>query len=65
MKIHKKLFVVGLLSDVVVANALIDMYSKCGIVQTARELFGGMGILTSKQQHTFLEKHYQCSIPLK
>ncbi|XP_059076511.1 pentatricopeptide repeat-containing protein At2g13600-like [Cryptomeria japonica] len=44
MKIHKKIIEIGLLSDVVVVNALIDMYSKCGIVQKARELFEKMRV---------------------
>ncbi|KAH9288065.1 hypothetical protein KI387_032182, partial [Taxus chinensis] len=39
MDIHQSIIENGFLSDVVVANALVDMYSKCGNMQKARELF--------------------------
>ncbi|XP_057862804.2 pentatricopeptide repeat-containing protein At2g13600 [Cryptomeria japonica] len=39
MDIHQRIIENGLLSDVVVGNALIDMYAKCGRIQKAHELF--------------------------
>ncbi|XP_057816350.2 pentatricopeptide repeat-containing protein At1g11290, chloroplastic-like isoform X2 [Cryptomeria japonica] len=42
MDIHHSITEGGFLSDVVVASALIDMYSKCGRVEKARELFDKM-----------------------
>ncbi|XP_057843036.1 pentatricopeptide repeat-containing protein At4g02750 [Cryptomeria japonica] len=42
MAIHKSIIVNGLLSDVVVASALVDMYAKCGSIKKARELFDKM-----------------------
>ncbi|XP_057826496.2 pentatricopeptide repeat-containing protein At2g13600 [Cryptomeria japonica] len=39
MHIHQNIVESGLLSDVVVASALIDMYAKCGNTQKARGLF--------------------------
>ncbi|XP_057816438.2 pentatricopeptide repeat-containing protein At3g12770-like [Cryptomeria japonica] len=37
--IHQSITEGGLLSDVVVASALVDMYAKCGSIDKARELF--------------------------
>ncbi|XP_057847768.2 pentatricopeptide repeat-containing protein At2g22070 isoform X1 [Cryptomeria japonica] len=37
--IHQSIVECGFLSDVVVASALVDMYSKCGSIHKARELF--------------------------
>ncbi|XP_057841171.2 pentatricopeptide repeat-containing protein At4g02750 isoform X4 [Cryptomeria japonica] len=37
--IHQRIIERGLLSNVVVASALIDMYAKCGSIQKACELF--------------------------
>ncbi|XP_057848020.2 pentatricopeptide repeat-containing protein At2g03880, mitochondrial [Cryptomeria japonica] len=42
MEIHQKIIASGFLSDFVLANALIDMYAKCGSVQKADELFHNM-----------------------
>ncbi|KAH9297552.1 hypothetical protein KI387_029234 [Taxus chinensis] len=42
MYIHRSIIESGILSNVVVASALIDMYTKCGSVQKARELFDKM-----------------------
>ncbi|XP_057865073.1 pentatricopeptide repeat-containing protein DOT4, chloroplastic [Cryptomeria japonica] len=42
MDIHKNIIESGSLSEVIVVNALIDMYAKCGITQKARELFDKM-----------------------
>ncbi|XP_057852299.1 pentatricopeptide repeat-containing protein At5g39350 [Cryptomeria japonica] len=42
MDIHQSIADFGLLSDVVVASALIDMYAKCGNIDNARELFDKM-----------------------
>ncbi|XP_057848233.2 pentatricopeptide repeat-containing protein At2g13600-like [Cryptomeria japonica] len=39
MEIHQKLVEKGFFSDVVVSNALIDMYAKCGSIHKAREVF--------------------------
>ncbi|XP_057862808.2 pentatricopeptide repeat-containing protein At3g12770-like [Cryptomeria japonica] len=38
-EIHQSLIEKGFLSDVVVVNALIDMYAKCGCIHKAHELF--------------------------
>ncbi|XP_059069471.1 putative pentatricopeptide repeat-containing protein At1g68930 [Cryptomeria japonica] len=42
MSIHKNIKDRGILADVVVATALIDMYAKCGSIDKARELFDKM-----------------------
>ncbi|XP_057873560.2 pentatricopeptide repeat-containing protein At4g21065 [Cryptomeria japonica] len=42
MEFHKRIFESGFLGDVLVANALIDMYAKCGSIRKAAELFEKM-----------------------
>ncbi|XP_057834772.1 pentatricopeptide repeat-containing protein At5g39350-like [Cryptomeria japonica] len=42
MDIHQRVKEEGLLSDVIVATALVDLYGKCGRVDMARELFDKM-----------------------
>ncbi|KAH9288084.1 hypothetical protein KI387_032201 [Taxus chinensis] len=42
MNIHQRIMESGFLSDVVVANALVDMYAKCGNILKAREVFDKM-----------------------
>ncbi|XP_057831464.2 pentatricopeptide repeat-containing protein At4g21065 [Cryptomeria japonica] len=42
MNIHQSIIEGGFLSDAVVANALMDMYTKCGSIAKARELFNKM-----------------------
>jgi pentatricopeptide repeat protein len=42
VEIHTKIIKSGFESDLVVANALIDMYAKCGSIENARELFEKM-----------------------
>ncbi|XP_057862797.2 putative pentatricopeptide repeat-containing protein At3g23330 [Cryptomeria japonica] len=42
MDIHKSIIKSGFLSDIIVINALIDMYTKCGSIHKARELFDKM-----------------------
>ncbi|XP_059067355.1 pentatricopeptide repeat-containing protein At2g13600 [Cryptomeria japonica] len=39
MVFHQRIIQSGFLSDVLVANALIDIYTKCGIIHKARDLF--------------------------
>ncbi|XP_057873704.2 pentatricopeptide repeat-containing protein At1g08070, chloroplastic [Cryptomeria japonica] len=39
MDIHQNIMEMGFLSDVVVANALVDTYTKCGSIHKARQLF--------------------------
>ncbi|XP_057854722.2 pentatricopeptide repeat-containing protein At3g12770 [Cryptomeria japonica] len=41
VKIHQSIIESGILSDVL-ANALVDMYAKCGYIQMARKLFEKM-----------------------
>eukprot|EP01018_Ginkgo_biloba_P026951 Gb_35042 [translate_table: standard] len=41
-EIHYRMVRSGFASDVYVANALIDMYAKCGSIQDAREVFDEM-----------------------
>ncbi|XP_057822141.2 pentatricopeptide repeat-containing protein At4g14050, mitochondrial [Cryptomeria japonica] len=40
--IHQSIIEAGFLSDYVVANALVDMYAKCGSIQKARDMFDKM-----------------------
>ncbi|XP_057830928.2 pentatricopeptide repeat-containing protein At2g13600 [Cryptomeria japonica] len=42
MNIHQRIMEGGFMLDVVVANALVDMYAKCGSIHKARELFDKM-----------------------
>ncbi|XP_057853781.2 pentatricopeptide repeat-containing protein At5g66520 [Cryptomeria japonica] len=42
MHIHQRIMEGGFLSDIVVGNALLDMYAKCGSIDKARELFNRM-----------------------
>ncbi|XP_057838735.2 pentatricopeptide repeat-containing protein At3g12770 [Cryptomeria japonica] len=42
MDIHQSIIKIGLLSDIPVANALIDMYAKCGSINKASDLFDKM-----------------------
>jgi len=42
MEIHADIIRSGLECDLIVANALIDMYAKCGILDTAHKLFDRM-----------------------
>ncbi|XP_057854729.2 pentatricopeptide repeat-containing protein At2g13600 [Cryptomeria japonica] len=42
MDIHQNIIESKLLSDVVVASALVDMYAKCGSIHMAREVFDQM-----------------------
>ncbi|XP_057833070.2 pentatricopeptide repeat-containing protein At3g16610 isoform X2 [Cryptomeria japonica] len=42
MDIHQSIMEGGYISDVVVANALVDMYAKCGSIEKAREVFEKM-----------------------
>ncbi|KAH9297554.1 hypothetical protein KI387_029236 [Taxus chinensis] len=42
MDIHKSLIKNGLMLNVVVVSALVDMYAKCGSIRKARELFDKM-----------------------
>ncbi|XP_057830827.2 pentatricopeptide repeat-containing protein At2g03880, mitochondrial-like [Cryptomeria japonica] len=42
MDIHQSIEDRGILSDVILATALVDMYAKCGSIEKARELFDKM-----------------------
>ncbi|XP_057871944.2 pentatricopeptide repeat-containing protein At1g15510, chloroplastic isoform X2 [Cryptomeria japonica] len=42
MEIHQTIKDIEILSNIVVANALVDLYAKCGRVDKARELFDRM-----------------------
>jgi pentatricopeptide repeat protein len=42
VKLHKEIRRNGFESDVVVANALVDMYGKCGSIEKARQVFDNM-----------------------
>ncbi|XP_057854806.2 pentatricopeptide repeat-containing protein At5g27110 [Cryptomeria japonica] len=42
MAIHQSILEEGVLSDIIVGNALVDMYGKCGSIDKARELFDRM-----------------------
>ncbi|XP_057821823.2 putative pentatricopeptide repeat-containing protein At3g23330 [Cryptomeria japonica] len=42
MDIHQSIMEGGFLSDIIVGNALVDMYGKCGNMDKARELFDKM-----------------------
>ncbi|XP_059069534.1 pentatricopeptide repeat-containing protein At3g24000, mitochondrial-like [Cryptomeria japonica] len=40
--IHQSIMEAGLLSDIIIENALVDMYARCGSIDKARELFDRM-----------------------
>ncbi|XP_057837804.1 pentatricopeptide repeat-containing protein At3g09040, mitochondrial-like [Cryptomeria japonica] len=42
LNIHQSIMVGGFLSDIIVGNALIDMYAKCGSIDKAHKLFDKM-----------------------
>ncbi|XP_057854814.2 pentatricopeptide repeat-containing protein At1g11290, chloroplastic-like [Cryptomeria japonica] len=42
MDIHQSIMEEGFLSDIIVGNALVDMYAKCGSIVKAREMFDRM-----------------------
>ncbi|XP_059067251.1 pentatricopeptide repeat-containing protein At2g03880, mitochondrial-like [Cryptomeria japonica] len=42
MNIHQSILEGGLLTDIIVGNALVDMYAKCGRIDKAYELFDRM-----------------------
>ncbi|XP_057820276.2 pentatricopeptide repeat-containing protein At4g02750 [Cryptomeria japonica] len=42
VEIHEEIVKCGYESDLVVANALVDMYAKCGSIETARHVFDKM-----------------------
>ncbi|XP_059069664.1 pentatricopeptide repeat-containing protein At1g11290, chloroplastic-like isoform X1 [Cryptomeria japonica] len=65
MDIHRSIKDRGILSDVVVATALVDMYAKCGSINKARELFDRMpernvvswtAMIAGYAQNGFVEK---------
>ncbi|XP_057837438.2 pentatricopeptide repeat-containing protein At3g24000, mitochondrial-like [Cryptomeria japonica] len=65
MDIHQSIVEGGTLSDIIVANALVDMYAKCGSIDKARELFNRMpqrnvvswnAIISGYAQNGFVEK---------
>ncbi|KAH9288068.1 hypothetical protein KI387_032185 [Taxus chinensis] len=65
MDIHQSIIESGLLSDIVVVNALLDMYAKCGSMLKAQELFDKMperdgvswnAMVTGYVQNGFVEK---------
>ncbi|KAL5557962.1 hypothetical protein UlMin_034173 [Ulmus minor] len=41
-EIHPFAIKIGLMDDVLVGNSLVDMYSKCGELEAAQEVFGSM-----------------------
>ncbi|KAH9310531.1 hypothetical protein KI387_025566, partial [Taxus chinensis] len=68
MDIHKSIMERGFLSDAVVANALVDMYAKCGRIHKAYELFDKMperdviswtAMIAGYAQNGFVEKSFQ------
>ncbi|XP_057837814.1 pentatricopeptide repeat-containing protein At3g24000, mitochondrial-like [Cryptomeria japonica] len=65
MDIHQRIIEGGFMSDVMVANALIDMYAKCGSIDKAREQFDRMlqrdviswnAIISGYAQNGFVDK---------
>ncbi|XP_059067304.1 pentatricopeptide repeat-containing protein At1g15510, chloroplastic-like isoform X2 [Cryptomeria japonica] len=42
MDVHQSIMEGGFLSDIIVGNALVDMYAKCGNINKARDLFDRM-----------------------
>ncbi|XP_057849780.2 pentatricopeptide repeat-containing protein At1g15510, chloroplastic isoform X2 [Cryptomeria japonica] len=65
MEIHKRIIENGFLSDIVVVNALIDMYAKCGSIRKARKSFDKMpqqnviswnAIIAGYAQHGLVEE---------
>ncbi|XP_057850517.2 pentatricopeptide repeat-containing protein At3g24000, mitochondrial-like [Cryptomeria japonica] len=65
MDIHQSIMEGGYLSDIIVGNALVDMYAKCGSIDKARELFNSMpqrnvvswtAMIAGYAQNGFVEK---------
>ncbi|XP_059067337.1 pentatricopeptide repeat-containing protein At3g26782, mitochondrial [Cryptomeria japonica] len=54
MEFHQIIFQSGFLSDIVLANALIDMYAKCGSMQKARQMFDKMSVRDAVTWNTMM-----------
>lgn len=59
MEIHQSIIDRGFLSDVVVVNALMDMYAKYGRMQKARELFDKMPKQVTVSWNTMISGYAQ------
>ncbi|XP_057863564.2 pentatricopeptide repeat-containing protein At4g21065 [Cryptomeria japonica] len=59
MEIHRTIIESSFLSDVVVGNALVDMYAKCGRMHMARELFDKMPLRNVVSWNSIISRYAQ------
>jgi pentatricopeptide repeat protein len=58
--VHEQLIQSGCESDVFVGNSLIDMYSKCGSIEDACQVFNKMPLRTVVTWTTMIWGHVKC-----
>ncbi|CBI25024.3 hypothetical protein VitviT2T_019847 [Vitis vinifera] len=59
MACHAQIIRVGLRADTITSNMLMNMYSKCGLVESARKLFDEMPVRSLVSWNTMVGSHTQ------